>query len=289
MSPANGFYLSSYSDSPAAADEAKDDELKYYAQTQFQPTGARKAFPCFDEPGLKATFEVRMLVRHEHVAISNMPDLSSRPAVVAAAADGVDARLLTLFARTRSSSAGAAASLEELKLVKFAQTPLMSSYLVAFATGDFQYVEDSFVSKQSGRTIPIRIYSTPNAVHELDSALCNTKLTVILWEETFQIGFPLPKLDTLSVRVYADVSEARICAKEPSLAVLKLRWRHGELWPHPQYGAADAPAARRKPGGQERAARADCARVRPPVVRRPVHLPELGAGTTCDLRRATQT
>lgn len=202
MSPANGYYLSSYSDS-SVEDEGKADELKYYAQTQFQPTGARKAFPCFDEPGLKATFQLRMLVQPDAVAINNMPELSSRPAVVAAAADGIDARLLSLFARAWVASSGAAitASLEELKLVKFGQTPLMSSYLVAFATGNFQFVEDSFVSKQSGRTIPLRIYSTPNAVHELDSALHNTKLTVMLWEETFQIGFPLPKLDTLSVRV----------------------------------------------------------------------------------------
>jgi aminopeptidase 2 len=232
MSPANGFYLSSYSDAPIDAEGAgsKDDPLKYYAQTQFQPTGARKAFPCFDEPGLKATFQMRMLVRPDHVAINNMPELSSRPAAVAAAADGEDARLLKLFARTRSSSAVIAADLEELKLVKFGQTPLMSSYLVAFATGDFQYVEDSYVSKRSGRTIPLRIYSTPNAVHELDSALHNTKLTVTLWEEVFQIGFPLPKLDTLSVSSgpqskHAKGSDADIFFKNCSAAISGAAWK----------------------------------------------------------------
>ena len=60
-----GFYRSNY----VAADGSK----RWLGATQFEATNARRAFPCFDEPAFKATFEVTILVPEGRTAISNMP------------------------------------------------------------------------------------------------------------------------------------------------------------------------------------------------------------------------
>ncbi|ODM98763.1 Glutamyl aminopeptidase, partial [Orchesella cincta] len=61
-----GVYRASYFDKLA-------NETRYVVSTKFQPTDARRAFPCFDEPGFKSTFSLRVVRPRNLTCISNMP------------------------------------------------------------------------------------------------------------------------------------------------------------------------------------------------------------------------
>src|SRR6202021_2376476 len=103
----------------------KDDQGRKYAASQFEATDARRAFPSFDEPDYKATFDITAVADKGLVALSNQKVLSD--------------------------TAGPG----DKHSVTFATTAKMSSYLAALVVGNFEYIE----GEADG--IPIRIYSTP--------------------------------------------------------------------------------------------------------------------------------
>ena len=112
-----GFYRSKYT---------MDGEERYMAVTQFESTDARQAFPCWDEPAVKATFDMIITGPKDRVILSNMPEVSC------------------VEDKDDSST----------KVVSFATTPVMSTYLVAIVVGEFDYVEG--VSEEG---ITCRVYS----------------------------------------------------------------------------------------------------------------------------------
>ena len=71
----NGLYRAKY--------VGRNGKVKYGAATQFQATDARRAFPCFDEPALKATFDVTIVADSNLVALSNMDVKSTSSYIMA--------------------------------------------------------------------------------------------------------------------------------------------------------------------------------------------------------------
>src|ERR1700756_5183915 len=146
----------------------KDDHGRKYAATQFEATDARRAFPCFDEPAYKATFDVTVIVDNGHRAISNAKVVSDTP--------GPGAGKHT---------------------VHFATTPKMSSYLVAVVVGDFEYIEGL------ADGIPIRVYGPPGSKSYSSFALGIGELCLKYYDQYFGIKYPFEKLDMIGLPDFA--------------------------------------------------------------------------------------
>ena len=90
-----------------------------------------------------------MISRANTVNLSNMPAMSEE---LLEHGVNVPAELTDILASTKNDS-------DKWKITKFETTPLMSSYIVAFANGPFEFLETKVVMPLSGKTIPLRIYS----------------------------------------------------------------------------------------------------------------------------------
>jgi len=153
-----------------------DGTQVFMASTHFEALYARRAFPCFDEPAMKATFDVALTVPTELVALSNMPIVSSNEIV---------------------PSVSTTSKAVTWKRVVFSTSVKMSSYLVAFSVCDFKYVEKMYTNGNT--TIPVRVYAPPHLYHKGGYAL-NVALEVLKFYETrFGIPYALPKLDMIAL------------------------------------------------------------------------------------------
>lgn len=152
----------------------QEGEHHYMFSTQFEACDARRAFPCFDEPNLKASFEFSIEIPDDLVALSNMPEKNV----------------------TKGNKAGT-------KVVSFEKTPKMSTYLAAWAVGDFEYVEALTERKYNGKNMPVRVYTTRGLKEQGRFALEHAHKTVDYFSEIFGIDYPLPKSDLLAVHEFA--------------------------------------------------------------------------------------
>ncbi|KAK3937484.1 peptidase family M1-domain-containing protein [Diplogelasinospora grovesii] len=168
-----GFYRSQYKPAaPPAASVPHDDQFHYMLSTQFEACDARRAFPCFDEPNLKATFDFSIEIPDDQVALSNMPALETQPAG------------------------------EGKKVVKFERSPVMSTYLLAWAVGDFEYVEAFTDRTYNGKKLPVRVYTTRGLKEQGRWALEHAPKIIDYFSEQFEIDYPLPKSDILAVHEF---------------------------------------------------------------------------------------
>lgn len=160
-----------------------------YALTQFEPTSARRAFPCWDEPELKASYTVRLVHRAHTTALANMPSVASKHADAASIEQLLQTKALSFDVPDLGSSPWV--------VTEFAPTPKVSSYLVAWADGEFVSIEGSFTSPLTNAVVPLRVYTTPEYIHQAQYALDVKAKVLPVYERIFDVAYPLPKLDTL--------------------------------------------------------------------------------------------
>ncbi|KAH8905451.1 hypothetical protein BR93DRAFT_929714 [Coniochaeta sp. PMI_546] len=151
-----GFYRATYKN--------PDGSPGVLATTQMEPTDARRAFPCFDEPSLKAEFTVTLVADKKFTCLSNM--------------DVADETELDSGKRA----------------VKFNKTPLMSTYLLAFVVGELNMIESNAFR------VPVRVYAPPGLdIEHGRFSLDLAAKTLAFYEEVFGIKFPLPKMDQIAI------------------------------------------------------------------------------------------
>src|SRR5205085_594511 len=124
-----GFYRSTYKDAGG--------HPHTLAATQMEPTDARRMFPCFDEPAFKATYKITAVIDPSLTAISNAPVASQK----------IDPK-------------------SHKKIVSFAQTPPISSYLLALIVGKFESTQALVVAG-----VPIRVWSVSGKAESRQYAL----------------------------------------------------------------------------------------------------------------------
>jgi alanyl aminopeptidase len=137
---------------------------QWYAYTQFEATDARRAMPCFDQPNFKTPWDITLHVKREHKAFANTPQV------------------------------GETAVENGMKVVRFATTKPLPSYLVAFAAGPFDVVEAGMDARSKA---PLRVIVPKGKAGEAKAAAQEIPQLLKLLEDYFGTPYPFEKLDSL--------------------------------------------------------------------------------------------
>jgi puromycin-sensitive aminopeptidase len=156
-----GFYRSSYRDASGAE--------HVLASTQFESTDARRAFPCWDEPALKATFAITLTIEEPLEAISNGPAIRVEPAPTPGK-----------------------------KNVVFGETIRMSTYLVAFVVGDFVATDPAVAAG-----VPLRVWAVRGKEHLSTYARDAGVFALSFFADYYGIAYPGAKLDLIAIPDFA--------------------------------------------------------------------------------------
>ena len=154
-----GFYRSTYVDD--------DGTEQVIATTQMQATDCRRAFPCWDEPDFKAVFAVTLDVEDGLTAISNAPEIG------------------------RATDEGRC-------VIRFADTMVMSSYLVAFVVGKLEMTD---VVDVDG--VPLRLVHVPGKGHLTDFGLDIGAFSLRWFQDYYGIAYPGAKVDLVALPDFA--------------------------------------------------------------------------------------
>ncbi|XP_006820981.1 aminopeptidase N-like [Saccoglossus kowalevskii] len=157
-----GFFYVSYEE---------NGQQKSYAATQFQSTRARDAFPCFDEPALKATFDTVLVHRPTRMALSNMPNIGNITVTDTNGGEWVEAHFNT--------------------------SVKMSTYLNAYFIGEFHCKED-----YTENGIQFRVWSMPSKLNTTIYSLDIGMDILTNFETQWDISYQLPKLDSVALPIH---------------------------------------------------------------------------------------
>ncbi|KAI3377653.1 hypothetical protein L3Q82_008815 [Scortum barcoo] len=165
-----GFYRSEY---------MEDGVKKVVATTQMQPTDARKAFPCFDEPAMKAVFYMTLIHPHDTVALSN----------------GMNYGKFLFQCPVFTYPVNITLDGQNVIQTSFERTEVMSTYLLAFVVCDFAYIEGK------NADVLIRIWARKKAIAEGqgDYALEKTGPILAFFEQYYNSSYPLSKSDQIAL------------------------------------------------------------------------------------------
>jgi puromycin-sensitive aminopeptidase len=183
-----GFYRSVYKDPSGVS--------RTMAATQFEATDARRAFPCWDEPSFKAVFAVTLAIDPALTAVSNTAIVSE------------------------TSENGR-------KVVRFADTIVMSTYLVAFVVGELEATDAIPI----GRT-PLRVWCVPGKKHLAQFGQEIGAASLAFFEDYYGLPYPGDKLDLLAIPDFAAGAMENLGAitfRETALLVDETAASHAEL------------------------------------------------------------
>ncbi|MBY0247993.1 MAG: ERAP1-like C-terminal domain-containing protein [Nitrospiraceae bacterium] len=183
-----GFYRSTYKD--------QSGTTRTMAATQFEATDARRAFPCWDEPDFKAVFATTLVIDPSLTAVSNTSVVSE------------------------SVEAGK-------KVLRFADSMKMSTYLVAFIVGQLVATEPRFVGKT-----PLRLWTVPGKQPLTPFGRDIAEASLAFFEDYYGIPYPGDKLDLLAIPDFASGAMENLGAitfRETALLVDQRTGTHGEL------------------------------------------------------------
>ena len=149
-----------------------------YIVTQFEPLGAREAFPSFDEPKFKVPFTLSITSPSDETVISNTPKTGTSDVEI----DG-----------------------ETWTKHQFAQTRPLPTYLIAFAVGPYDVVDFGDIPPNSIRETPLRLrgLTAKGKGEEVRYALEGTEAILTALEEYFGSPYPYEKLDLIAAPDYA--------------------------------------------------------------------------------------
>jgi puromycin-sensitive aminopeptidase len=167
-----GFYRSYYT---------VDGERRVMATTQFEATDARRAFPCWDEPALKASFEVTLTTPVDRVAVSNMPVVETS---IKDSTYGLPDK------RTGKQA--------KVKVWRYAESPVMSTYLLAIIVGEFDSVSD-----YTREGVCTTVYTPVGKAEQGRFALKVACEALSFFQHFFGVEYPLRKSDLLAIPDFA--------------------------------------------------------------------------------------